>query len=86
MRTQDWKGCPLVSIDPELRHGDAVFKGTRMPVVGAIEDVLANQELCGMSEEEAIRATMDSHPSIPGADALRAVIAYEAAHERLLTP
>ena len=86
MDTAFWKDCPLVSTDPEVRHGDAVFKGTRMPVEGAIEDVLANQELCGMSEDDAIRATLDSHPTIPGLDALRAVLAYEAARENLLTP
>jgi uncharacterized protein (DUF433 family) len=81
-----WKDCRLVSVDPEVRHGEPVFAGTRMPVEGAIESVLAYQELNGLSEDLAIEQTLRDHPTIPGADALRAVLAFEAAHERLLIP
>jgi uncharacterized protein (DUF433 family) len=86
MEASFWKDCPLIEVDPEVKHGRAVFKGTRFVVEEAIEDVQANQELGGLSEEEAIQETLKSHPTIPGADALRAVIAYEAAHEHLLAP
>jgi uncharacterized protein (DUF433 family) len=38
MEAPDWKGCPLVSIDPDVMHGEPVFNGTRMPVEDAIEN------------------------------------------------
>src|ERR1700730_18410035 len=81
-----WKECRLVSVDPEVRHGETVFSGTRMPVEGAIERVLAYQELNGLSEDVAIEQTLRDHPAIPDADALRAVLAFDAAHEHLLIP
>jgi uncharacterized protein (DUF433 family) len=81
-----WKECRLVSVDPEVRHGEPVFAGTRMPVEGAIESVLAYQELNGLSEDLAIEQTLRDHPAIPDADALRAVLAFDAAHEHLLIP
>ena len=81
-----WKDCQLVSVDPEVRHGEPVFAGTRMPVEGAIESVLAYQELNGLSEDLAIEQTVRDHPTIPSADALRAVLAFDAAHEHLLIP
>jgi len=78
-----WKDCPLVKVDPEVRHGEPVFTGTRMPVEGAIESVLAYQELRGLPEDRAIEETLGDHPTIPGAEALRAVLDYESARERL---
>jgi len=78
-----WRECRLVSNDPEVRHGEPVFNGTRMPVEGAIESVLAYQELSGLTHDRAIEETLKDHPTIPGAEALREVLAYEAAHERL---
>jgi uncharacterized protein (DUF433 family) len=86
MEASIWKACRLVSVDPEVRHGEPVFAGTRMPVEGAIESVLAYQELNGLSEDLAIEQTVRDHPTIPGADALRTVLAFDAAHEHLLTP
>jgi uncharacterized protein (DUF433 family) len=77
-----WKDCPLITTDSEVRHGEAVFTGTRMPVDGAIESVLAYEELRGLSEDRAIEATLGDHPTIPGAEALRAVLAYEATRDR----
>jgi uncharacterized protein (DUF433 family) len=71
----------LVSRDPEIVHGEPVFKDTRMPVETAIENYHTFRELEGMSDEEAIKATPESFPTIPGADGLHAVLAYEAAHE-----
>ncbi len=86
MEAQDWKDCPLVSIDPEIFHGEPVFAGTRMPVETAIENYHAYRELQGMSDEEAVRATLECFPTIPGGEGLRAVLAYEAAHEHQLQP
>jgi uncharacterized protein (DUF433 family) len=82
----DWSDCPLVSIDEDVVHGTPVFSGTRMPVEDAIENYFAYRELQGMSDEEAVEATLDSFPTIPGAEALRAVLAYEQSHEHLLQP
>ena len=80
----DWRDCPLVSIDEDVMHGAPVFGGTRMPVEDAIENYYAYRELQGMSDEEAVKATLDSFRTIPGAEALRAVLAYEESHEHLL--
>lgn len=86
MEAQDWHGCLLVSIDRDVMHGAPVFSGTRMPVEDAIESYYAYRDLEGMSDEEAVNAVLDSFSTIPGPDALRAVLAYEAAHERQLQP
>jgi uncharacterized protein (DUF433 family) len=86
MSPRDWKDCPLVSIDPEIVHGEPVFKGTRMQVEDAIENYYAYRELQGMSDEDAVKATLKSFPTIPGAEGLRAVLAYESAHEHQLQP
>ena len=84
MDAQDWKGCVLVTSDPEIIHGEPVFAGTRMPVESAIENYYAFRELEGMSDEEAVNATLRSFPTIPGPDGLRTVLAYEVAHEQQL--
>jgi uncharacterized protein (DUF433 family) len=86
MEAHDWEGCPLVSIDPEVMHGEPVFRGTRMPVADAIEDYYAYLDLEGKSEEEAVNAVLASFSTIPSPEALRAVLAYEAAHEHPLQP
>lgn len=86
MDAQNWKGCPLVSVDPDVMHGEPVCDGTRMPVEDAIESYYAYRELEGMSDEEAVNAILDSFRTIPGPDALRAVLAYEAAQEHQLQP
>jgi uncharacterized protein (DUF433 family) len=84
--TLDWKDCPLVSIDPEVMHGAPVFGGTRIPVEDAIENYHAYRETDGLSDEEAVKATLDSFRTIPGAEALRTILAYDAAHEHQLQP
>jgi uncharacterized protein (DUF433 family) len=84
--TEFWRDCPITSVDPEVKHGRVVFAGTRMEVQDAIFDVLANEELGGLSKDQAIEETLRQHPTIPGAEALRAVIAYESAHEHSLVP
>ena len=50
----------------------------------AIESVLAYKELSGLSEKQAIEETLKDFRTIPGDDALRAVLAFEASHEHLL--
>jgi hypothetical protein len=57
-----------------------------MPVETAIENYYAFRELQGLGEEQAIQATLDCFPTIPGADGLRAVLAYEAAHQPQFQP
>ncbi len=86
MEAEGWKDCPLVSIDQDVKHGAPVFAGTRMEVEDAIENYYAYRELQDMSDEDAVNATLESLGTIPGADALRAVIAYEASREYLLQP
>ncbi len=71
----------MVSIDADVMHGEPVFDGTRMPVEDAIENYYAYRELEGMSDEEALNAVLHSFGTIPGPGALRAVLAYESAHE-----
>lgn len=80
MEAQEWKNCPFVSIDPDVMHGEPVFKGTRMSVVDGIESYYAYRDLEGMSHEQAVHAVLHSFFTIPGPDALGAVLAYEAAH------
>jgi uncharacterized protein (DUF433 family) len=81
MEPSFWSECPLISIDPEVVHGEPVFEGTRMPVEIAIENYYAFMEIDGLSDEQAIAETLDCFPSIPSAEALRSVITFEAAHE-----
>lgn len=86
MEAHDWKGCPLVTSDPEVVHGEPVFAGTRMPVESAIENYYAFLELEAMSDEEAINATLESFPTIPSPEALRTVLTYDATHQHQLAP
>jgi uncharacterized protein (DUF433 family) len=79
-----WSECPLIRIDPEVVHGEPVFKDTRMPVEIAIENYYAFIEIDGLSDEQAIEETLRCFPSIPGPDALRTVIAFESSHESQL--
>ncbi len=73
-----------MSIDDDVMHGEPVFSGTRMPVQDAIESYYAYRELEGMSDEEAVHALLTSFPTIPGPDALRAALDFEAAREHQL--
>jgi len=86
MEASIWQECPGVSVDEEIRHGDVVFEGTRQSVQQAIESVLAYQELNGLSEERAIEETLKDFRTIPSADALRTVLAFESLHQHLLVP
>jgi uncharacterized protein (DUF433 family) len=85
METQDWLGCPLVSSDPDIVHGEPVFTGTRLPAETVTDNVDAYMELHGQSLDQAIASTLESFPDTPGgADAIRAVLAYRDIHERQL--
>jgi uncharacterized protein (DUF433 family) len=85
MEVSSWSECPLISIDPEVVHGEPVFEGTRMPVQIAIDNYYAFLEIDGLSDEQAIAETLRCFPSIPSPDALRIVVAFEAAHETQMT-
>ena len=39
MGTLDWSQCPVVESVPERRHGEWVFRGTRMPVATIFENL-----------------------------------------------
>jgi hypothetical protein len=87
MDAQDWKDCPLVSIDADVVHSEPVFKGTRLPVEIVTHEVYAYLELRGQSEEDAIASALDSFPTTPkGATAIREVLAHREAHEHQLQP
>jgi hypothetical protein len=55
-----------------------------MPVEIAIDNYYAFIEIDGLSDEEAIAETLDSFATIPSEEALRSVIAFEAARESQL--
>lgn len=72
--TIDWRD--YISVDPNVCHGKACIKGTRV-MVSVVLDNLAD----GISPEEIVR----SYPSLT-AEAVRAAIAYaaELARERVV--
>ena len=85
MKSEDWLGCPLISCDPDIVHGEPVFKGTRLPAETITDNVDAYMELYGQSLDQAIASTMESFPDTPGgADTIRAVLAYRDIHEHQL--
>ncbi len=85
MEKQLWKLCPLISIDPEVVHGEPVLRGTRLPVEAITENVDAFMEIEGQSLDEAILSTLECFPGTPGGAAgIRAVLEYRAAHEPMM--
>ena len=62
--------CKLVESDPLVVHGQARFRGTRVPV-SVVLDCLA----AGMDETEIL----EQYPSLPDGPAIRAAIAYRRA-------
>ncbi len=82
MEDNDWLGCSLIEIDPERVSGAPVFKNTRLPVETITDNVDAYMD-AGLPLDRAIAETLDSFPSTPGgADGIRAVLEFRAAHER----
>ena len=67
----------LIVSDPDVLHGQARLRGTRIPVTVVLDCLAA-----GMSEEEIL----GGHPSLP-AGFVRASLAYPArlAHEELFS-
>jgi uncharacterized protein (DUF433 family) len=85
MEASFWSECKLISIDSEVVHGEPVFEGTRMPVEIAIENYYAFRDIDGLSDEQAVTETLDCFPTIPSAEALRSVIAFESTRATQLT-
>jgi len=76
-----WEGFPLVHSDPEIRGGEPVVKGSRLTPDALVENVEAFMELRGMSEPEAVRATLEQFPGVPGgAETIRQLLAYQETH------
>ncbi len=84
MEDSIWNDCPWIHSDPEIVHGEPVFKGTRLPASTIVDNIDAYMDE-GLSLEEAIAETLESFPTVPnGADGIRAVLAHRDAHEHQL--
>ncbi|MGI4828809.1 MAG: DUF433 domain-containing protein [Janthinobacterium lividum] len=82
-----WNDCDLLSRDAEVVSGAPVLKGTRLPAEALIANVESFLELEGMSEDQAIMATLEIFPGIPGGEGtLRSLLAYQAMHLPQLQP
>jgi hypothetical protein len=88
-----WDDLPsLVGRDPEMVHGAPVVKDengelTRLPADTLVNNVEAYMELQGMTEDQAIAATLENFSSTPGgADTIRKLLAYQADHAIHLQP
>lgn len=68
----------------DLGPPEHVCNDKRTAVDTMIASYYAFREREGMSDEEAIQATLESFPTNPGSDSLRAVLASDAAHEAQL--
>ncbi len=76
-----WKDFPLAHRDPETRAGELVLEGTRLTPDSLVSNVESFMELRGMSEPEAVEATLQQFPATPGgADTIRKLLAYQEAH------
>jgi uncharacterized protein (DUF433 family) len=76
-----WEGFALVHSDPETRGGEPVLKGTRLSPDALIENVEAFMELRAMSEPDAVQATLEQFPGVPGgAETIRQLLAYYETH------
>jgi uncharacterized protein (DUF433 family) len=81
MEATEWLDCDLLESVPGKVSGAVVFKNTRLPVEVITDNVDAYIDE-GLTLDQAIAETLDSFPSTPGgADGIRAVLAYRAAHE-----
>jgi len=66
-----WDGCPLTGRDPAM----------------VVENVEAFMELEGMTEDQAVEATLDSFPGVHGGkDTLRKLLAHQDAHLSQMQP
>ncbi len=86
MEAVNWTDCPFVSSDPQVVHGEPVFRGTRLPASTIVENVDAYLDE-GLSLDEAVAATLESFPTVPnGTEGIRAILAYRATQEQQPTP
>lgn len=61
--------------------GVPVLKGTRLPADTLVSNVESFMELDGMCKDEAIDATLEAFPQIPGGKStLRSLLAYQVTH------
>jgi len=88
-----WDDCLLTGRASGMRSGVSVMKDekgelTRLAVDDVVGNVEAFMELRGMSEDEAIEATLSQcYPETPGgAKTIRALLAYQADHLHQLQP
>jgi len=86
-RDDFWKDCDLIHSDPEIVSGAPVLKDTRLTPETLGENVEAFIELRGMTDAEAVEATLKQFPGTPGgAKTIRQLIAYQQAHLHQLQP
>ena len=82
-----WDDCNITHRDAEIVHGTPVLKGTRLPADTLVGNVEAFMEISGMTEQQAVKATLDCFPDTPGgADTIRKLLAYQEAHLHQLVP
>jgi len=87
-----WDDCPLTGRDPEMVHGAPVLKNERgelprLPADTLVENVEAFMELQGVTEDQAIEATLDCFPGVhDGKDTLRKLLAYQETHVNHMQP
>jgi uncharacterized protein (DUF433 family) len=75
-----WDDCDLVHRDPEIMHGQPVLWGTRLTPDTLVENVEAYMELRGMTEDQAMEATLKSFPGTPGGkETLQKLLDYQEA-------
>ena len=70
----DWK--PYIAADPQIMHGTACFRGTRVPVSIVLDNLAAG---------ETTRRILDNYPSLKP-EHISAALAYAAdlARERII--
>jgi uncharacterized protein (DUF433 family) len=70
----DWK--PYIAADPEIMHGTACFRGTRVPVSAVLDNLAA---------EETSERILEEYPSLKR-EHIAAAISYAAdlARERII--
>ena len=85
MTSQEWSSCPVVSVDPQIVHGEPVFVGSRVSVTDTLDSYYAYLDE-GLSDDEAVEILLESFPTIPSAEALRGALAFEAKHAHQFQP
>jgi uncharacterized protein (DUF433 family) len=82
-----WDDCPLIERVPGKVSGAPVLKGTRLPADALVGNVESFIELEGMTEDQAIEATLECFPGTPGgAETIRALLTYQHDHLPQLQP